>query len=509
MRKGRRGRTRSEDRSSVFRQPEWAPPVNPHAATELLSSDEVEAIHRASLEVLRDVGMDFLDPRARDILGRHGADVTKGSERVRFAPELIEECLAKAPASFTLHGRDGTRDLVMGGRSINFATVASAPNASDLEGGRRNGSFQDFNDFVRLGQACNIIHLYGGYPVEPVDLPPETRHLDCHLTFLTLSDKVWHVYSLGGGRVRDAIDMACIARRRTHEQLRDEPSIFSVINTSSPLRVDGPMLEGVIELAEAGQAVVVTPFTLSGAMSSVTIAGALTQQNAEALAVIAFTQMVRPGAPVVYGGFTSNVDMRSGAPAFGTPEYAKAVLAGGQLARRHGIPYRSSNVNAANIPDGQAAYESMMGLWPVVMGQDNLVMHGAGWMEGGLTASFEKFMIDVELLQGMAEFLTPLRVDEQSLALDAIREVGPGGHFFGTPHTMERYQTAFHEPILSDWRNFETWSEAGGLTVLERAHALYKAVLADFQPPDVDPGVEEELRAFVERRRREIQSSPA
>jgi len=248
---------------------------------------------------------------------------------------------------------------------------------------------------------------------------------------------------------------------------------------------------------------VITPFTLAGAMAPVTVAGAVVQQNAEALAGIAFCQIVNPGAPVIYGGFTSNVDMKSGAPAFGTPEYSRAALVGGQLARRYGLPYRSSNANASNVVDAQAAYESEMSLWGAVLGHANLVKHAAGWMEGGLCASFEKVVLDAELLQMMAEFLVPIEVNEATLGLDAIAEVGPGGHFFGAAHTMDRYESAFYSPILSDWRNFETWQEAGAETATMRANAIYKRLLADFEPPPLDPAIREELAAFVAKRKKE------
>jgi trimethylamine--corrinoid protein Co-methyltransferase len=238
-------------------------------------------------------------------------------------------------------------------------------------------------------------------------------------------------------------------------------------------------------------------------MSPATLAGALAQQHAEAMAGLALAQLVNPGTPVVYGGFTSNVDMKSGAPAFGTPEYTRAAIAGGQLARHLGLPYRSSNANAANCVDVQAAYESQMSLWGAVMGQSNFIMHGAGWLEGGLCASFEKFVLDVEMLQMMSEVLTPLEVSEDSLGLDAIREVGPGGHFFGAAHTLARYETAFYSPLLSDWRNFETWEEAGSETATQRANRLYKSVLADFTPPPLDPAIREALDDFVARRTRE------
>ena len=336
-----------------------------------------------------------------------------------------------------------------------FCSVGSAPNCSDLEGGRRPGNHADYKNFLRLIQTLNAIHITGGYPVEPVDLHPDIRHLECLRDAVVLTDKPFHAYSLGWKRIRDGIEIARIARGLTREQLEREPSLFTVINSSSPLRLDSPMAAGIIEMARAGQAVVMTPFTLAGAMAPVTVAGALAQQNAEALAGIALGQLARPGAPMVYGGFTSNVDMKSGAPAFGTPEYMKAVLVGGQLARRYGVPYRTSNVNAATTVDAQAAYELVLSLWAVVMGGGNFVMHAAGWLEGGLVASFEKMVIDADLLQMVAEFLTPLEVTPDTLALDAIREVGPGGHFFGCAHTQARFRTAFYAPMVSDWRNYE------------------------------------------------------
>jgi trimethylamine--corrinoid protein Co-methyltransferase len=248
---------------------------------------------------------------------------------------------------------------------------------------------------------------------------------------------------------------------------------------------------------------VLTPFTLAGAMAPATIAGALAQQNAEALAGLAFSQMVNPGAPVMYGGFTSNVDMKSGAPAFGTPEYTRAALAGGQLARRYNIPYRSSNANACNVVDAQAAYESEMSLWGAIMGHAGLVLHAAGWMEGGLCASFEKMVLDAEMLQMMAEFLSPIEVNEETLGFEAMREVGHGGHFFGTQHTLDRYETAFYAPIISDWRNYESWEEAGAHTATERANKLYQEILADYEPPPLDEARSDELTEFIARRKEE------
>ncbi|MFZ2105597.1 MAG: trimethylamine methyltransferase family protein, partial [Roseiarcus sp.] len=281
------------------------------------------------------------------------------------------------------------------------------------------------------------------------------------------------------------------------------PSLFTIINSSSPLRLDAPMLEGVIQMARRNQIVVLTPFTLAGAMAPVTLAGALAQQHAEALAGLAVAQLARPGSPFVYGGFTSNVDMKSGAPAFGTPEYMKTAIVGGQLARRLGLPYRSSNANAANSLDAQAAYESVFSLWGAIMGGVNFLMHGAGWMEGGLQASFEKMALDADLLAMVAEFLRPLRVDPEELGLDAMREVGPGGHFFGAAHTQSRYRNAFFAPMISDWRNYETWREAGAPTAYDTAERIYKERLRNYSPPPIEADRREALETFVARRKAE------
>lgn len=503
-RESQRGRARARREAGSFRQLPWRHVTNPYRPVEVLSADQVEAIHEASLTVLEDIGMEFLHDGALDRLARAGAKVDRANRRVRLDRGLVMEQVAKAPREVTLHARNAERSVTLGGNRINFCMVASPPNCSDLERGKRAGTYQDYCDFLRLGHSLNIIHFLGGYPVEPVDLPPETRHLDCYMGYITLTDRAWHPYSLGRERIADALAMLAIARGTTVEALEREPGVISVVNTNSPLRLDGPMIEGLTEMALHNQPVVVTPFTLSGAMSPATIAGALVQQNAEALAGVTLIQLVRPGAPALYGGFTSNVDMKSGAPAFGTPEYTKAALAGGQLARRYGLPYRSSNANASNAPDAQAAYESEMSVWGAVMGHANMVLHGAGWLEGGLTASFEKVIIDAEILQMMAEVLRPIEISEAAFGIDAMREVGPGGHFFGAAHTLERYESAFYAPILSDWRNYETWNAAGAETAAQRAHRIYKDILAAYEPPPLDAAIRDELDAYVARRKAEI-----
>ena len=471
--------------------------------TPVVSEDELEAIHNASLTILEEVGMDFMHAGARAILKKAGAEVSPDTERVRFDRNLILEAIRTCPSEFTLHARNGQRNQQIGGKNLVFAQVASPPNCSDLQGGRRAGNHNDFRNMVRLAQRYDVVHASGGYPVEPVDIHASIRHLDCLSDIAKLTDKPFHAYSLGRERNQDALEIVRIARGISREQMDREPSLFSIINSSSPLRLDTPMLQGILEMSSRNQVIILTPFTLAGAMAPVTIAGALAQQNAEALAGIALTQLVRPGAPVVYGGFTSNVDMKTGAPAFGTPEYMKAVLAGGQLCRKYGIPYRTSNVCAANTVDAQAAYESVFSLWAVIQGGGNFIMHSAGWMEGGLTCSFEKFILDVDLLQMVAEYLTPLDVSPAGLGLDAVRDVGPGGHYFGTAHTLERFETAFYSPIISDWRNFETWEQAGSPTAMQKANAVWQKELAAYERPLMDPAIEEELDAFVARRKEE------
>ncbi len=499
---GRGGRSSRAEALGTVQKP-FRQPRRRFSPTEIVSADELEAIHLASLTVLEEIGMDFLDAGARALLKTAGADVREGSERVRFDRAFILDKIKTAPSAFSLHARNPAHNLRFGGDSIIFAQVASTPNASDSDNGRRPGNRADFQNLVRLAQSYNIIHMTGGYPVEPVDVHASVRHLDCLSDIAKLTDKAFHAYSLGRQRNQDALEITRIARGITDAQLDAEPSLISVINSSSPLRLDAPMLAGIMEMSARGQVIIMTPFTLAGAMAPVTIAGALVQQNAEALAGIAFTQVVKAGAPVVYGGFTSNVDMKSGAPAFGTPEYMKAQIIGGQLARRYNLPYRTSNTCAANTVDAQAAWESVFSLWGAIQGGGNFLLHSAGWMEGGLTASFEKTIVDVDLLQMVEAFLEPLDVSEDALGLDAMREVGPGGHYFGAAHTQARYQTAFYQPLLSDWRNFETWAEAGSPVAMQKANAVWKDTLARYQRPPMDQAVEQELDAFVARRKAE------
>jgi trimethylamine--corrinoid protein Co-methyltransferase len=445
--------------------------------------------------------MRFLEARSRSVLRHAGADVDEATGIVRFDPSLIEEVIAAAPAEFELQARNPARNLHIGGNHIVFSSVGGPAFCSDLGAGRRPGTFGEMCDFLRLVQSLNIVHQEGGGPFEAMDLPAETRHLDLYLAQARLLDKNCQSYALGRERTIDSIEMACIALGTDREALAESPAVLAIINTNSPMQLDVPMTEAVFELAAAGQACCITPFTLAGSMSPATLAGTLVQQTAEVLAVATLAQTIRPGAPIMYGSFASNVDMQSGSPALGTPEYAKAAQASGQIARRLRLPFRSSNTTVSNCVDAQAAFESEMSLWGSVMGHANLVNHAAGWLEGGLTASFEKLVIDAEMLQMMAEYLAPIAINEDELAVDAIAEAGPGGHHFGTSHTLARYESAFYVPILSNRQNFEAWQDAGSPDIAERAHTIWTQLLAEYQQPPLDPAIDEALVDYVERRR--------
>jgi len=478
--------------------------VRPYAPIEVLSADQVTAIHEAGLSILEEIGMRVLQPRARQLYRQGGADVDDASMRVRMDRAMVMQHIATAPSSFDLRARNPQRNVTVGGRNCILSSVGGPAYVMDNDGGRRTGTYAEMCDYLRLIQSLNVLHQEGGGPFEPLDLPANTRHLDLYYAEITLLDKNWQPQTLGQGRAIDALEMVAISLGTTREKLADEMPVFTgIINTNSPLQLDEPMAEGLIAMAQHGQVNVITPFTLAGAMSPVTLAGALSQQHAEALAGIVLTQIVRPGVPVMYGGFTSNVDMKTGAPAFGTPEYTLAAQITGQLCRLIGVPFRSSNVTAANTVDAQSAYESAMSLWGCLMGGANLVLHAAGWAGGGLTASFEKLIIDAEMLQMMSAYFDPPKVDVDTLALDAIREVGPAGHFFGAAHTMQRYERAFYAPMVSNWDNYETWMERGQVTARERANTVWKRMLADYEQPTIDPAIDEALRDYMERRKRE------
>lgn len=505
--RGRRGRVGGVDdggaRGRVLQQP-WRLVQNPYPPFDILSAAQVEAVDRAAMKILAERGLKFNSRDAQETLAEHGAEVDFDSGIVKFDAAVIRKHLAGAPASFELHARNADKSVTIGGNHIVFAPVSGPPNIFDLDNGRRPGNYQDQCDLIRLSHMLNALHLGGGSSVEAMDLPADTRHLDFYRAQTVLSDRVWHARAIGRRRVADAIEIVCIANRMSKDELRDKPGLTTVINVNSPLVVDKEMLGGLTEMTLHGQPTVVTPFTLAGAMSPVTLAGALAQQCAEALATLALLQMLRPGCPCVFGGFTSNVDMQSGAPAFGTPEYIKGVLAGGQMARYYGLPYRSSNANASNAADAQATYESAMSLWACFLAHANIINHAAGWQEGGLCASKEKFIIDAEMIQTLCAAFEAFKVDDDEFGFDSIADAGHGGHFFGTAHTMARYRSAFYRPLLSDWSNFESWLEAGAADATQRANRIWKQLLDDYREPPLDKRAVAELDKFIASRKEEI-----
>jgi trimethylamine--corrinoid protein Co-methyltransferase len=504
----RRGRAKVTREVTNFTQAPYRQKKNPFQPMSIFSVDEIESIHEASLKVLCDTGMDIQSPRAVEILKRGGASIDSDGRRVRFEPGFIMEKIATTPSEFTLHGRNKERHVHVGGQSIINTMVSSAPNVSDLDRGRILGNFEDYTNLIKLGEMLNTVHAFGGYPVEPCDLDVSVRHLKAVSAAARLTTKPLFGYAIGSERMLDVIEIVRISRGINKETLLKEPSITTVVNANSPLVYDKALLEGAIEMAEHNQPVIYTPFTLAGAMAPITVAGALVQQNAEALAGLAFHQCVKPGAPAMYGSFTSNVDMKSGSPAFGTPEYTQATIASGQLARKYKIPLRASNANASNAPDEQSVYESQMSLWACLLGQVNFILHGHGWIEGGLCASYEKVILDAEMNQMMEAFLQPAIVNKDTLGVEAIAEVGPANHFFAAQQTLDRYETEHYNPMLSDWRNFESWRDAGSETATQRANKIWKQLLEEYEEPKLKPEVEEGLSAFVDKRVAEGGAAP-
>ena len=504
-RSGGRSRKSSRQTKKSIDQLDWSIPYNTDNFIEPLNHDGIQAIDNSAMQVIEEIGIQFLNEEAKSILNEAGCKVDQKSGNVIMDRHWVREMISKAPTEFEMIPRNPEKLVKIGGRNMAFVNVSSPPNVMDLDRGRRVGHFESFKDLMKFTQYFNCIHLAGGYPVEPVDIHASIRHLDCLYEKLTLTDKVCHAYSLGSQRVEDALEMAKIASGLSEKEFFSKPRFYTNINSSSPLKHDQPMLDGAMRFARRGQPVIVTPFTLAGAMAPVTMAGAVVQSVAEGLAAIALLQYINPGTPCVFGTFTSNVDMKSGAPAFGTPEYIRATQMSGQMARYYGLPIRASNACAANAPDGQAMWESLNSMWAASTSGINVVYHSAGWLEGGLIASYEKFIMDCEVLQQFQKYFDPKISDvgQGSLAVEAIKDVGPNGHFFGCDHTQERYTNAFYSPFLSDWRNYEAWEQDGSEWAHQRANKVWKKILKEFEPPEMDISVKEELSSFVEKRKSE------
>ncbi|MDX8514650.1 trimethylamine methyltransferase family protein [Mesorhizobium captivum] len=481
--------------------------INPLQPQRSFSDDQIATLHDTALRVLENLGMRVLNEEAFEYFRDAGTKVDSSTSTVFVDRGLVQKALASAPGSFALAGASSERDIQIGGSNTAFVCIGGPPNVMDIDRGPRAGTQEDMRSFFKLSQHFEVLHIQG-VNVEPQDVPLELRHLVQTEGQLTLSDKPLFVYARGSDQVKDMFEMIRIARGLDDEPFRARPHCFTVINPNSPRQLDVPMCQGIIDFARAKQVTIITPFTLAGAMAPITIAGALALQHAEALAGITLSQIVNPGAPVVYGSFTSNVDMKSGSPAFGTPEFVRAAFGAGQLARHIGLPWRGSAATASNTPDAQSTYEYLNSTWGSVLGGVNVMLHAAGWLESGLSASLEKFILDVEMLQTIAEIFQTADLETDNL-YEAIAEVEPGGHFFGAPYTIARYQTAFYQPLVSDRRNFGQWSEGGAKTATMRANTIWKKVVENFEAPALQAGAEEALKDFIARRTREGGAFPA
>ena len=476
-------------------------PVHRLPIYELASEEALDLIHRSSLALLSDVGIDFYHDEAQAILRAHG--VRLDGATAHFDREMIAEYVAQAPATFTQLARNPERNVVIGGEFVTFAPVYGPPFVYDRDRGRREARLHDFQNFVKLTYQSPYLHHSGGTIVEPTDLPVHTRHLDMVYSHARYSDKPFMGSVTSAANAADSVRMAELLFGA--DEIRANPGLLSLINVSSPRRFDDRMLGSLLTYAKARQALIITPFLFSGAMAPAAVGGTLVQLNAEALAGIVLTQMISPGTPVVYGAFQTNIDLQSGAPVFGSPESQIALFVSAQLARRHGLPFRSGGMFAsAKVADAQAAYESVMVMLPTVLARVNFVLHAAGWLEGGLTAGYEKFILDEQLLGMFHKFLQGLDLSDNGLALDSLAEVAPGGHHLGTAHTLLNFRTAFHRSELFDYNSFEQWYEEGAQTADERANAAYKRRLRDYEPPALDPAEDEALRDYVARRKLEI-----
>lgn len=500
-RRRRRESPRERRKARAAKISEMTQPVHNIPVYEILNEGGVELIHEKSMELLKEVGIDFYLDEAKQILEEHGVEM-KG-DTAFFEPGLIEEYVSKAPDHFIQLARNPDNNLLIGNDRLVFAPVYGPPYVQDVERGRREATLEDFQNFIKLAYLSPYIHHSGGTVVEPTDIPDPIRHLDMLLSHIKYSDKAFMGSVMSRQNAEDSVKMAEILFGA--KAIREKPALLSLINISSPRRLDDRMLEALTVYARARQALIITPFILSGAMGPVSIAGTLIQVNAEALAGIAYAQMVQPGTPVVYGSFMSNIDLNSGAPMFGTPESQLALFASAQMARRYNLPFRSGGMFASSkIPDAQAAYESVMAMLPAVQARVNFILHAAGWLENGLAAGYEKFVMDCELLGMFHTLVKGIDLSEDAQALESLRDVPPGGHHLGTEHTIRHFETAFFKSKLFDYNDAEKWMLEGKKRADQVAAEKVKELLAGYEPPEIDSGIEEALQEFVTKRKAAI-----
>jgi trimethylamine---corrinoid protein Co-methyltransferase len=468
---------------------------------EVLSDQAMASLDAGWRRLVSEIGVEFMSDRALELFREAGQKVDDNT--VFLDPDFVMEQVAKAPAEFDVQARNPEHSIHIGGDAMAFAAVYGPPFVREGDQ-RRDGSFADFQAFAKLAQGFAVLDSAGGVVTEPNDTPLDSRHLDMTYALQTLTDKVYMGNVVSGVNAADTLAMTSILFGG-REAIEETPATISLINCNSPMRWDDRMLDALFEYTSANQPVVLTPFLLMGAMSPVTIPAALVQQMAEALSGIALTQLIRPGAPVIFGSFLSNIDMKSGSPTFGTPESGLGLLCTGQIARHFGLPFRTGGgLTSSQVPDAQAGYEALMTMLPTFLAGANWVMHSAGWLEGGLVASYEKFVIDVELLQMLRHEFQPLEIDEASLAFDAHQEVGHGGHFLGAMHTMERFRDCFYRPLLSSSDNYERWMRGGAHDAAHRAGEIWRARLEEYEQPPLDDAVRNELKEYVVRRRAEL-----
>ena len=469
---------------------------------EILSEEALEIIEWNAETVLEEIGVNFVqNPAALDRWRQAGADVS--GERVRIPRGLARRLCSTAPASFTQHARNPARNVEIGGRNLVLAPVYGPPFVHDMENGRRYATIEDFRNFVRLGYMSKWLHHSGGTVCEPADIAVNKRHLDMLLAHMTLSDKPFMGSVTEPSRAQDSVEMASILFGT--EFVQQNTVMTSLINVNSPMTFDDVMMGSLEVYAANNQACILSPFIVGGAMAPTTVAGTLTQVLAEVLAGIAYAQLVRVGAPVIAGAFVTSIDMNSGAPTFGTPEAAHITYGAGQLARRLGLPYRSAGAfTGSKLPDAQAGYETANSLNMGLLAGVNFMLHACGWLEGGLVSSYEKFVMDADQLGVLHHLARGVQIDENGQAMDAIREVGPGGHYLGCAHTQANFKTAFWRSDLLDYKPYETWAEEGGRDTMALANARMKKLLADYQQPEIDPAVDEALGAYVARRKSEM-----
>ena len=473
----------------------------PENALEVLSEERVEIVHNQAMTILEDVGMDVLHEPTLELLREQGQKTE--DDRVHFDREWIAEMVAKAPSAFELHARNPERTVTIGdGRKV-LTPVGGPPFASDLDDGRRSGSIRDHDALVKLAHAADVMTCLQSATVEAVDLEVSTRHMDMDYSVIRYSDKPYVTYGASGAKARDGIELAAIVHGG-REVIEQKPAVMIVINPNSPLVWDTRMAEALLASAEAGQPVVVTPFLLAGGTAPVSVSGALSIQAAEALSGIAIAQAVRPGTPAIYGSFFTPLDMRSGSPAFGMPEAVLGTVAGAQIARRYHLPYRGGGgLASADAVDAQAASESLMSLWATYLCASDFVLHAAGWLEGGLTASFEKFALDVELIRMFERMRRGVGFTEEELALGAIRELGPGGMFLESEHTMTHFRDWLYMSPIFTTPDFATWESMGAETLDRRANAEWKKLLESYEDPGLDPAIDEALQEYIAKRKAE------